>query len=72
MATAKSCTGDHCGLVARFDCLHDMGDPIGAPPHVKQGLSADGTWMVFEPFTKDRLEDNLNPVGRICSASTFI
>jgi len=60
-------------LVTMFDCLHDMGDPAGAAGHVRQSLKDDGSWMVVEPFANDRLEDNLNPVGRIFySASTFI
>ena len=48
-----------------FDCLHDMGDPVGAARHVRQSLSADGTWMIVEPAAGDRVEDNLNPVGRV-------
>ena len=56
-----------------FDCLHDMGDPAGAAAHVRESLRQDGTWMIVEPFANDRLEDNLNPVGRIFyAASTFI
>lgn len=60
-------------LVAFFDCLHDMGDPIGAAAHVKASLAADGTWMVVEPFGNDLVEDNLNPIGRLFyAASTMI
>ena len=56
-----------------FDCLHDMGDPVGASAHVRQSLRHDGAWMIVEPFANDRLEDNLTPVGRVFySASTFI
>ena len=52
---------------------YDMGDPVGASAHVKRSLKPDGTWMIVEPFANDRLEDNLNPVGRVFfSASTFI
>jgi hypothetical protein len=47
-----------------FDCLHDMGDPAGAARHVRSTLAADGTWMIVEPAAGDRVEDNLNPVGR--------
>ena len=47
-----------------FDCLHDMGDPAGAARHVRGSLAADGTWMIVEPIAGDRVEDNLNPVGR--------
>ena len=47
-----------------FDCLHDMGDPVGAARHVRQSLADDGTWLIVEPFAGDRVEENLNPVGR--------
>ena len=47
-----------------FDCLHDMGDPVGAARHVRQSLAPDGTWMIVEPAAGDAVEDNLNPVGR--------
>jgi SAM-dependent methyltransferase len=57
-------------LVAFFDCLHDMGDPAGAAAHVRQSLKPDGSWMIIEPMAGDRLEDNLNPVGRIYYAGS--
>ena len=73
VATAKSYAGTDYDLVTVFDCLHDMGDPVGASAHVRQSLKKDGTWMIVEPFANDKLEDNLNPVGRVFySASTFI
>ncbi len=73
VATAKDFPAADYDLVAVFDCLHDMGDPVGAAAHVRSTLAADGSWMIVEPFANDRLEDNLNPVGRIFySASTFI
>jgi SAM-dependent methyltransferase len=60
-------------LVTFFDCLHDMGDPIGAAAHVLSSLRPDGTWMIVEPFAHDTPEENYNPVGRIYySASTLI
>ncbi|HVN86880.1 MAG TPA: class I SAM-dependent methyltransferase [Candidatus Binatia bacterium] len=72
VATAKNFPG-HYDLVTVFDALHDMGDPSGAAAHVYQALEADGSWMIVEPFAEDRVEDNLNPVGRVFySASTFI
>ena len=59
--------------MAHFDCLHDMGDPIGAARHVRQTLAPDGIWMIVEPFAGDNVEDNLNPIGRIFySASTML
>ena len=51
--------------MAFFDCLHDMGDPVGAAAHVRETLAPDGTWMIVEPFANDRVEDNLNPVGAL-------
>jgi 2-polyprenyl-3-methyl-5-hydroxy-6-metoxy-1,4-benzoquinol methylase len=72
-ATAKDFPANGYDLVAFFDCLHDMGDPVGAGRHVKETLAKDGTWMIVEPFAHDNLKDNLNPVGRVYySASTFI
>lgn len=73
VARAQDYPGEDYDFVAVFDCLHDMGDPVGAATHVRKSLKSDGTWMIVEPFAHDRLEDNLNPVGRIYySASTFI
>lgn len=73
VAPAKSYPGRNYDLVAFFDCLHDMGDPVGAARHVHQSLAPNGTWLVVEPFAHDRLSDNLNPVGRIFyAASTMI
>jgi SAM-dependent methyltransferase len=73
VATAKSFPADAYDLVCFFDCLHDMGDPVGALSHVKETLAKDGTCMLVEPFAKDRLEDNLNPVGRLFyAASTMV
>ena len=70
---AKNFPSQDYDLVAVFDCLHDMGDPVGAAVHVKQSLKPDGTWLIVEAFANDRLEDNLNPVGRVFySASAFI
>ncbi|PXY20775.1 class I SAM-dependent methyltransferase [Prauserella muralis] len=73
VASAKDYSGRGYDLVTFFDCLHDMGDPVGAAAHVLTTLDGDGTWMIVEPNAGDRLEDNLNPVGRIFySASTLI
>src|SRR3954466_76381 len=65
VSTAKDFPGRDYDFVAVFDCLHDMGDPIGAAAHVRQSLAKDGTWMIVEPFANDELKDNLNPVGRV-------
>ncbi|MGB8323331.1 MAG: class I SAM-dependent methyltransferase [Candidatus Acidiferrum sp.] len=65
VAKAKEFPGKDYDFVAVFDCLHDMGDPVGAAAHVRAGLSDDGSWMIVEPFANDDLQDNLNPVGRV-------
>ena len=65
VAPAKSYPGSGYDFVSVFDCLHDMGDPVGAAQHVRQSLAKDGTWMIVEPFANDSLKDNLNPVGRV-------
>jgi SAM-dependent methyltransferase len=70
IATAKGYPEKDLDLVAFFDCLHDMGDPAGAAAHVRQSLKADGSWMIVEPIAGDKLEDNLNPVGRIYYAGS--
>jgi SAM-dependent methyltransferase len=73
VAPAASYPGTGYDLVTSFDCLHDMGDPVGAAKHVHGTLAPDGVWMIVEPFAGDRVEDNLNPVGRLFySASTLI
>lgn len=63
-ALASSLPGQGYDLVTMFDCLHDMGDPAGAAAHIRDALADDGTWMIVEPAAGDRVEDNLNPVGR--------
>jgi SAM-dependent methyltransferase len=65
VSNAKEFPGKDYDLVAVFDCLHDMGDPIGAAAHVRQSVASDGVWMIVEPFANDQLKDNLNPVGRV-------
>jgi len=64
IATAKTFPGNGYDLVTFFDCLHEMGDPVGACSHAVNALSADGTCMIVEPFANDTLQENLNPVGR--------
>ncbi len=71
-ASAKEYPGEDYDLVAVFDALHDMGDPVGAAAHVRESLKDDGTWMIIEPYAGDHLEDNLNPVGRIFYSSSMM
>ncbi|HZS19568.1 MAG TPA: class I SAM-dependent methyltransferase [Pseudonocardiaceae bacterium] len=73
VASAQTFSGTDYDLVMTFDCLHDMGDPVGAGRHVRQALAPDGTWLVVEPYAADKVEDNFNPVGRLYySASVFL
>ncbi|MFC7475798.1 class I SAM-dependent methyltransferase [Dankookia sp. GCM10030260] len=73
VATAKAIPGGDFDLITCFDCLHDMGDPAGVAAHLRSRLKPDGTWMIVEPMAGDRLEDNLNPIGRLFYAgSTMI
>ena len=73
VARAKDFPGSGYDFVTYFDCLHDMGDPIGAAAHVRETIASDGTWMIVEPFAHDETKDNLNPIGRaFYSASTLI
>jgi SAM-dependent methyltransferase len=73
VAKAKDYPGKGFQLVTFFDCLHDMGDPEGAARHVRETLDANGSWMIVEPFAHDKLEDNLNPIGRLFyAASTML
>ncbi len=64
VASAAAFPGRGYDLVTMFDCLHDMGDPVGAARHVREALAPDGTWMIVEPLAGDRVQDNLNPLGR--------
>ena len=73
VASAVDIPGRDYDLIAHFDCLHDMEDPVGAARSARRALAAEGTWMIVEPFASDRREENHNPVGRVFySASTMI
>jgi SAM-dependent methyltransferase len=73
VASAQDFPGSGFDLVCNFDCLHDMGDPVGAARHTASSLAPDGTYMIVEPMSGDSLEDNINPVGRMYySASAVI
>jgi SAM-dependent methyltransferase len=73
VATAQSFPGTGFDLVATFDCLHDMGDPVGAARHIRESLASDGTWLIVEPAAGTSVSDNLNPVGRVYYGfSTFL
>jgi 2-polyprenyl-3-methyl-5-hydroxy-6-metoxy-1,4-benzoquinol methylase len=73
VSAAKNYPGKDYDFVTFFDCLHDMGDPVGAASHVHSTLKKDGTWMIVEPFAGDKIEDNLHPIGRAYyGASTLL
>ena len=72
VASAKDFPGSGYDLVCFFDCLHDMGDPVGAMRHVREVIDADGSVMLVEPFAGDTLAANLNPVGRIYYAASTV
>jgi SAM-dependent methyltransferase len=73
VASAKDFPGRNYDFVTVFDALHDMGDPAGASRHVLSALAPEGSWMIVEPYAGDRVEENLNPVGRAYYAgSTMI
>jgi SAM-dependent methyltransferase len=73
VADAKNYPAQGLDLICFFDCLHDMGDPVGAARHAREALSPNGSVMLVEPYANDRVEDNLNPIGRLYySASTAL
>jgi len=73
VASAKEYAGNDYDLVCFFDCLHDMGDPVGAAAHARQALAPDGTILLVEPYANDSVEENINPVGRMFyGASTLL
>jgi len=73
VASGQAFPGEGYDLVSMFDCLHDMGDPVGAARRVRSAIAPDGTWLIVEPFANDKVEENLNPVGRVYyGASTLV
>jgi len=73
VASAQTFPGRGYDLVTTLDCLHDMGNPLGAARHIREALAPDGTWMIVELAAGDRVEDNLHPIGRTAySFSTFL
>jgi SAM-dependent methyltransferase len=72
VASAKNFPGRGYDFIAVFDALHDMGDPAGAARHVLSALAPDGTWMIVEPYAGDRVEENLNPIGRAYYAGSTL
>lgn len=72
VSRAKEMPGKY-DLVTLFDCLHDMGDPVGGMKHVRDSLNSGGACMIVEPMASDNIEENMNPVGRMYyCASTMV
>ena len=65
VAGADAYGGQRYDLVAFFDSFHDLGDPVGAARHAATALAPDGSCLLVEPYASDRVEDNVNPVGRM-------
>ncbi len=72
VASASEFPGERYDMVAFFDCLHDMGDPVASLRHTREVLAQDGTILVVEPMAGQRVEENFNPVGRIFSAASVL
>jgi SAM-dependent methyltransferase len=70
VADASGYPGRDYDLICFFDCLHDMGRPLDAAGHARKALAGDGSVMLVEPFAADRVEDNINPVGRLYYAAS--
>jgi 2-polyprenyl-3-methyl-5-hydroxy-6-metoxy-1,4-benzoquinol methylase len=73
VAAANALPEKNFDLICCFDCVHDMGDPVGALAHIRSRLKANGTFMMVEPYAGDTLESNITPVGRVFyGASTML
>lgn len=72
VASAQDFPGAGFDLIAFFDCLHDMGDPIGAMRHAAATLAPDGSVLIVEPMAADHIEDSVNPVARFYSAASTL
>jgi SAM-dependent methyltransferase len=72
VAPAKEFTGTGYDLVCFFDCLHDMGDPVGALAHTRAALAPGGTVLLVEPYAGDEVDENLNPIGRVFYAASSL
>ncbi len=68
--SATEFDGRDFDLVCFMDCLHDLGDPVGALTRCREALKPDGKVLLVEPYASDRLEENLNPIGRMYYAAS--
>jgi SAM-dependent methyltransferase len=69
---ASDFPGEDYALITFFDCLHDMGDPVGAAKHAFEALDKDGSCMIVEPMAGNTVEENFNPIGRTFSAASTL
>lgn len=72
VATAQDFPGSGYDLIAYFDCLHDMGDPVGAMRYARRAVADDGTLLIVEPMAGEHVEENINPVGRVFSGASVL
>jgi len=72
VANASDFPGENYDLIAFFDCLHDMGDPIGACKRASAALSDEGCALIVEPMAGDTVEQNFNPIGRTFSGASTL
>ena len=72
VADARSFPAEGYDLIAFFDCLHDMGDPVGAAKRAHETLAADGSVMIVEPMAGTCVEENINIIGRVFSAASTL
>jgi 2-polyprenyl-3-methyl-5-hydroxy-6-metoxy-1,4-benzoquinol methylase len=71
VAGAKEYPGKY-DLICFFDCLHDMGDPVGIATYAREHLDSDGTVLLVEPFALDGRGENVqnNPMAALLYAAS--
>ena len=72
VADARGFPGENYDLVCFFDCLHDMGDPLGAAKRASAALGKDGSALIVEPMAGNTVEENFNPIGRTFAAASTL
>ena len=72
VANASELPDEQYDLVTFFDCLHDMGDPIGACKRAVEVLAADGSALIVEPMAGNTVEENFNIIGRTFSGASTL
>ena len=72
VGSAEKFPGQNYDLIAFFDCLHDMGNPVGAAKRAYQALAANGSVLIVEPMAGHTVEENFNVIGRTFSAASTL